>query len=51
MAQAGAEPLELAVRLTASAGMQARALTQLAGGRNNRVFRVETDGEDVYQLS
>jgi Phosphotransferase enzyme family len=47
MAQAGAEPFELAVRLTASAGMQAQALTQLAGGRNNRVFCVETAGEPL----
>jgi hypothetical protein len=47
MAQAGAEPLEVAERLTASAGAHARALIPLAGGRNNRVFRVETAGEPL----
>jgi hypothetical protein len=37
--------LTLAQRLTADAGRgTARALTRLAGGRNNQVFRLETEG-------
>ncbi|MGC2087112.1 MAG: phosphotransferase, partial [Bradyrhizobium sp.] len=36
--------LTLAQRLTAEAGRDApRALTRLAGGRNNQVFRLDTD--------
>ena len=40
-----ADVLAIATRLAKAAGRpQPRALQQLAGGRNNRVFRVETDG-------
>jgi len=47
-----ADVLAIATRLAKVAGRpQPRALQQLAGGRNNRVFRVETDGAPLILKS
>ena len=46
------ELLEIATRLAKAAGRPLpRSLRQLAGGRNNRVFRVETDGAPLVLKS